>query len=200
MAYNSASFKLISTGIYQYQTQDSIATITAASYFSDLVSVHSGGVGSIILVGDGTFDVVPTANAVVLQVTSVSGNAGTAELLGTETLVTTATATADGTTTGTLTDLGRDFTVLVTTDDANKIIILPAPVVGRTIRLINTTATAYELRSSAPATIAIGGGTGASAESAIPASSVATIICRSATAWLGWTIAGATLAAIEAAA
>jgi hypothetical protein len=200
MAYNSGNFSLVSTGIYKYITQDSIATITGASYFSDLVDVHSGGVGSIILVSDGSFDVAPIPNATVLQVTSLSTNAGTAELLGTENLVTTATATADGTTTGTLTDLGKDFTVVVTSGNAAHIVILPAPVVGRKITLINASATAYELRSSDPATIAIGGGTGAGAESAIPASSVATLICRSATAWLGWTIAGATLAAVEAAA
>ena len=200
MAYNTNNFSLVSTGIYKYITNDSIATITAADYFSDLVDVHSGGVGSIILVSDGSFDVAPLPNTVVLQVTSLSTNAGTAELIGSENLVTTATATSGGLTTGTLTDLGKDFTVVVTSANAAHIIILPAPVVGRKITLINASATAYELRSTDPTTIAIGGGTGADAESAIPASSVATVICRSATAWLGWTIAAATLAAIEAAA
>lgn len=200
MAYNSSNFKLVSTGIYQYQTQDSIATVTASGYFSDFVSVHTGTVGSIILVSDGSFDVAPLPNTVTLTVTSVSGNAGTAEIAGTESLVVAATATATGATTGTLTDLGADFTVVVTSADADHIIILPAPVVGRKITLLNASATAYELRSSSPTTIAINGGTGANAESAIPASSIAELVCRSATAWHGYSITAATLAAVQAAA
>jgi hypothetical protein len=82
MAYNSSNFKLVSTGVYQYTTQDSIATITAADYFSNFVSTFSGTVGSIILVSDGTFDVVPVPNTVTLIVNSVSGNAGTASVAG----------------------------------------------------------------------------------------------------------------------
>lgn len=82
MAYNTNNFKLVTSGIYEYQTQDSIATITAADYFSDFVNTHSGSVGDIILVTDGTFGVTPTANRVVLQVTGLSSNAATAGIVG----------------------------------------------------------------------------------------------------------------------
>lgn len=192
MAYNSAKLKTITTGYAEYtiNKSETLAVLLGAAYFSGVTA------GTIIKITDGTFDVVPFVQT---NFNFVVNGAGTLVPLG-GTLTVSATATSDGTTTGTLTDLGYDFTALVTTANANNIIILPAPVVGRTITLINQSATAYELRSSAPATIAINGGTGASAESAIPASSLAVITCRTATAWHGHTITGATLAAIEAAA
>lgn len=109
-----------------------------------------------------------------------------------------ATATADGTGTGTI-PAGLDF-VTVTSDDANKIIVLPAPTPGVEVTLANG-ATGYELRSSAPATVAINGGSGAAAESAIGASVVVTCLCKSATAWIcRQAAANGTLSAVEAAA
>jgi len=199
MAYDTNEFELISDGYYKYTTRDSLATILASGYFDDFVSTHSGSVGDVIFVTDGTFNVVPTDNTVTLQITSVSGNAATAEVIGAGNAEVDATATADGTGTGTLTDLGTDFTVNVTASNAAHIVVLPEPVVNRTIRLI-VGDNGYELRSSTPASIAIGGGTGASAESAIPANSIAVLECISATSWVGYTITGATLAAVEAAA
>lgn len=90
--------------------------------------------------------------------------------------------------------------VTVTSSDANHIIILPAPVVGKQL-VINVGATGFELRSSNPATIAINGGSGANAESAIAANSTCFLICISATAWKGtfWDADG-DVAKIEAAA
>lgn len=81
--------------------------------------------------------------------------------------------------------------VVVTSDDANKVITLPAPVPGLVVTLING-ATGYELRTSNPATISINGGAGADAESAIAASMVIVMTCVSATAWIGasYTAAG----------
>lgn len=93
------------------------------------------------------------------------------------------TATADGLTTGTIPDAVTFVTV--TSDDANKIIILPEPVVGREV-VIDVGATGFELRSSDPATIAINGGSGADAESAIPADSTVFLRCISLTAWKGF--------------
>lgn len=95
---------------------------------------------------------------------------------------TTATATADGLETGALA-AGSQF-VVVTSDDANKIISLPAPIPGTIVRLING-ATGYELRTSTPATIAINGGAEANAESAIAANTYVEMMCVSATAWIG---------------
>jgi hypothetical protein len=90
--------------------------------------------------------------------------------------------------------------VTVTSSDANHIVILPAPVVGKQI-VVDVGATGFELRSSTPASIAINGGTGASAESAIAANSTCYLTCVSATAWKGWFMdADGDLAKIEAAA
>jgi hypothetical protein len=93
------------------------------------------------------------------------------------------TATVTGATTGTISDpaSGSVF-VTVTSDDANKIIVLPTPTPGTTVALY-VAATGYELRTSAPASIAINGGSGANAESAIPASTLTVCVCVSATAW-----------------
>jgi hypothetical protein len=84
--------------------------------------------------------------------------------------------------------------------NANNILILPAPVPGKVV-IIAGAATGGELRSSAPATVAINGGTGASAESAVAANQMVVAICESATSWKAFTIAGnGTLAGLEAAA
>lgn len=94
------------------------------------------------------------------------------------------TATATGATTGTISDPVTDHVfVTVTSDDANKIIVLPAPTPG-TIVDIKNGATGYELRSSDPATISINGGAEADAESAIAANTLVVCRCVSATAWI----------------
>lgn len=95
-------------------------------------------------------------------------------------LVQAVTATADGTGTGTIRSGIKQATV--TCDDVNKIVVLPAPVVGTQV-VIHNGATGYELRTSAPATIAINGGSGADAESAIAANSTVLAICVTTTAW-----------------
>jgi len=113
------------------------------------------------------------------------------------------TATADGTGTGTIAaGAGSIQVVVVAASDANHIIVLPAPVVGLVILLIGPTANAYELRSSDPATIGINGGTGASAESAIPAATTALLVCETLTNWKGLQMhsTAGTLAKVEVAA
>ena len=109
------------------------------------------------------------------------------------------TATADGTGTGTVAAAGFIQLVTVTSDDANKIVILPAPTPG-TILILRNGATGYELRTSTPASISINGGAGANAESAIPANAMVLAICTTATTWQAIQLAGTTLAAVEAAA
>lgn len=109
------------------------------------------------------------------------------------------TATADGTTTGTIAAAGGLQFVTVTCDDANKIIVLPTPTPG-TIVILRNGATGYELRTSAPATIAINGGSGSNAESAIAASTMVIAVCTTATTWQAISLVGTTLAAVEAAA
>ena len=123
-----------------------------------------------------------------------------ASLIGNLTLPTAArTATADGSGTGTIADAGMLQFVTVASDDANKIITLPTPTPG-TIVVLRNGATGYELRSSAPATVAINGGTGATAESAIAANTMVVAICTTATTWQAISLVGTTLAAVEAAA
>lgn len=110
------------------------------------------------------------------------------------------TATAAGLTTGTIADAGFLQFVTVTSDSADKIIILPTPTPGTMVWLTNG-ATGYELRSSDPATIAINGGSGSNAESAIAANSTVLAICISATAWKAIFLdADADVAKVEAAA
>ena len=109
------------------------------------------------------------------------------------------TATSDGTTTGTIADAGMLQFVTVTSANANNIIILPTPTPG-TIVILRNGATGYELRTSAPATIAINGGSGASAESALAANTMVIAVCPTATTWQAIGLAGTTLAAVEAAA
>ncbi len=110
------------------------------------------------------------------------------------------TATADGLTTGTIADGGCRQHITVTSANANNIIVLPTPTPGTEI-VLDVGATGFELRSSDPATIAINGGTGATAESAIPANSTVFMRCVSATAWKGFFLdADSDLAKVEAAA
>lgn len=91
-------------------------------------------------------------------------------------------------------DLEVDTKVFVTSSNADHIVILPAPTVGRVIVLIEESTVGYEIRSSSPATIAINDGTGTNAESAIPASNIVVLVCASSTKWVGTkqTLAGVT--------
>ena len=109
------------------------------------------------------------------------------------------TATADGSGTGTIAAAGMLQFVTVTSADVNHIVVLPTPTPG-TIVILRNGATGYELRSSAPATVAINGGAASNAESAIAASTMVIAVCTSATTWQAIGIAGATLAGVEAAA
>lgn len=109
------------------------------------------------------------------------------------------TATADGLTTAIIGDTTTHVTV--TASDASHIIVLPAPTPGRQV-VIDVGATGFELRSSAPSTVLINGGTGgASVQSAIPANSTVFMTCVTATAWKGFFMdADGDLAKVEAAA
>ena len=90
--------------------------------------------------------------------------------------------------------------VVPTWGAADNIIILPSPQPGKIV-IIAGAATGGELRSSSPSTIAINGGTGASAESAVAANRMIVAICESATSWKALGIASdGTTAGLEAAA
>ena len=90
------------------------------------------------------------------------------------------TATVAGDSTGIILDTTTHATV--TSSASTKIVTLPAPTPGRML-VIDVGANGFKLQSTAPASIAINGGTGASAVSAIAANSTILAICISATAW-----------------
>lgn len=90
-------------------------------------------------------------------------------------------ASSDGTGTGTI-RAGVTF-VRVTSSDANNIIVLPESTSAATIGLRNGS-TGYELRTSSPSTIAINGGSGSAAESAIAANTFVVCTADTDTTWL----------------
>ena len=90
--------------------------------------------------------------------------------------------------------------VVPTWGNANNILVLPPPVPG-TIVIVAGAATGGELRTNNPATVAINGGSGAGAESAVAANQMVVAICESATSWKAFTIASnGTVAGLQAAA
>lgn len=90
------------------------------------------------------------------------------------------TATTDGTTTGTIS--AATTYAQVTSSASSKQVILPVPVAGFQL-VLNVGANGFDLFSSTPASIAINGGTGAGAKSAIPANSTVLLIATSTTTW-----------------
>lgn len=111
-----------------------------------------------------------------------------------------ATATSDGSGTGTLEEGKLVQFVVPSWVGANNIIILPTPQPGKIV-IIAGAGTGGELRTNAPATVGINGGSGAGTESAVAASQMVIAICESATSWKAFTIASdGTTAGLEAAA
>ena len=131
---------------------------------------------------------------------AVVADSFTGDLTGDVTYTTVArTATSDGLTTGTIADAGLFQFVTVTSAGANNIIVLPTPTPG-TVVILAVAGNGYELRTDTPASVAINGGSGSNAESAMTAAGIGFIVCTSATTWQGWDLNATTLAAIEAAA
>ena len=108
------------------------------------------------------------------------------------------TVTADGLTTGIVSATARFVTV--TSDDANKILTLPASVVGK-ILYIRNGVTGYEIRTTAASSIKINDVvSGSTNELAIPATALIKAVCVSATEWVvtGTDKLGAAIAALVA--
>ena len=92
------------------------------------------------------------------------------------------TATTDGLSTGIIP--ATAFYVTVTSDSADKVVTLPASVVGKTV-MIYVGATGFELRTTAASSIKINDViSGSTNEAAIPATSICTCTCVSATEWV----------------
>lgn len=126
-----------------------------------------------------------TAPSTIGQLTYVASiglqvkDAGGVTTIGTPNITRIATDAGDGT--GTIATGTRYVTV--TSAGANKIIILPAPVVGHSLK-IQVGTNGCELRSSTPADIAINGGKASNGESAIAANTLLDAVCTSATTWV----------------
>jgi hypothetical protein len=153
---------------------------------------------------DQSWDITPGTveagkNVVAADTTKDVGTLGTVSMEGATFTQEAITATADGTGTGTIADGPLFRYIAVTASNAAHIVVLPTPTPGTTI-IGYVGANGFELRSDTPASVAIAGGSGASAESAIPANTLFMIVCTSATTWLGWDLTGTTFASIEAAA
>ena len=111
-----------------------------------------------------------------------------------------ATATSDGSGSGTLRENLLVQFVVPTWGGVNNILILPSPAPGKIV-IIAGADTGGELRTNAPATVGINGGTGSGYESAVAASQMVIAFCESATSWKAFTIASdGTAAGLEAAA
>ncbi len=112
------------------------------------------------------------------------------------------TATSDGLTTGIIAAAGMVQIVKVTSANANNILVLPAPILGKIVVVIEVSTVGYELRTTDPATIGINGGVGSAAESAIPASTTLILVCETLTNWKGLQMSSTagTLAKVEVAA
>jgi hypothetical protein len=107
-----------------------------------------------------------------------------------------ATATTDGLTTG-LIPSGTAF-VTVTTDDVNKVVVLPAAVIGNVIRIV-VPATGGELQTLASSNATINGvDCDGANEMAMTAASVYVLTCTAADTWIayGWGSDGAAQATI----
>ncbi len=134
--------------------------------------------------GDTVTTITNAAQATTRTYTIPDALASTNFLMGVQAAVA-RTATADGLTTGTIADGGCYQHITVTSANAAHIVVLPTPTPGTRI-VLDVGANGFSLKSSAAATVAINGGTGASAVSAIAANSTCFMTCVSATAWKGY--------------
>lgn len=170
---------------------------TVAASSGNTVVAGTLGVTGDVAVNTNKFTVAASSGN-----TAVAGTLSVAALLtatlGLDFTSAAVTATSDGLTTGIIA-AGQTFVTAANGGSADNIVTLPSPSVGHIV-MIKTTGI-LELRSSTPASISINGGSGASAESALPANCLAILVCVSSTAWLGLQIASnGSTAGIEAAA
>ena len=119
-----------------------------------------------------------------LHINDITASGAITADIGVQSAAVTRTATDDGSGTGTIAS-GTSVVLVDADSDANHILILPAPVVGNIIHIIETGTTGYELRSSTPASIGINGGTASNGESAIAgAITYIKCVCVSSTNWI----------------
>ena len=161
---------------------DATAAITLDAGGAADVTIGSADVTQINLITDAASatDVSITGGLTVSTTLAVTGAA--TFTAGAQSAAVARTATADGLTTGVIAAGTRYVTV--TSDDANKIVTLPAPVVGNIITLY-IGATGVEVRTVAASNVKINDvdadGTN---EAALPATTLATFTAVSSTEWI----------------
>jgi len=176
----TASGNISASGTIYANNFNSAGGDSAGISFTDdlILTGHITASGNIS--GSGTLDISGNAN--------IDGTLSVAEAatgtIGFQNSAVARTATNDGTGTGTIA-AGTAVVSVNADSDAAHIIILPAPVVGNIIHLIETGTTGYELRTSTPASIGINGGTASNGESAIAgAITYVKCVCVSSTNWI----------------
>jgi len=120
---------------------------------------------------DGYLDIVADTGVRVNGATTITGNTS---------------VTGKITATTGIIPAGASMVTVADGSNADYIVILPTPTPGTIVYLLTSgDATGFELRSSAPATVAINGGSGEGAESAIASTTtMIRCVCVSATLWI----------------
>lgn len=175
---------------------------------SETIKIHSDqgtGAGSIELTSDaGSIDINSGDNITVDAADDITVTADNISMVANVTAakIQSPTTAVTATDAGVAIPAGTAVALVNADSDANHIIILPAPVVGNIITIIENGTTGYELRTSTPASIGINGGTGANAESAIAgATTYIRCVCVSSTSWIATQFAAdGTESKVEAAA
>jgi hypothetical protein len=182
MLHLKADTALAHAGASQLQVVNTAQPISAAqgflARFVDTGTARTNAFGVEI-------SVTSTTGALnVAQGTSTFADAVTATT-GVQCAGVSRTPTADGTGTG----LIADGTKMVTVGDGGNAafwLTLPTPTPGNIVWLMTSgDATGFEVRTDTPASVAINGGSGANAESAIAAAiTMCRFVCVSATEWI----------------
>lgn len=165
-------------------SEDGLITLHSAHTAGQSILIDANAnAGSILDVDAGILD-IDIQGAATIDAASITLTGAVTAVNGVQNATVTITATDDGSGTGTIP--AGTATVLVNANgDANHIVILPAPIVGNIIHIIENGTTGYELRSTDPTSIAINGGTASSGESAVAgAVTYLKCVCVSSTAWI----------------
>ena len=188
MDINSAALDIDTSGAVTIDAAGVTSHIAITTAHTEGVAFHldaNANAGSIVDIDAGILDIDVTGAATL--------NANSITITGPISLAGAVTATIgvqNGRNAVTATDVGVVIepgivTAFVTCDDANKIVILPTPVVGNVINIIEDGSTGYELRTSTPGSIGINGGTASAGESAIAgAITYVKCVCVSTTSWI----------------
>jgi len=172
-----------------------VATNKKIEFRSSGIFVQSPSAGKLAITATvaGADDITLTGGTTITGTLAVSGLATLSASaavtgkvttsVGTQNRATAVTATVGGGTTGIIPD---DTSVVTPTSSVStKAVTLPTPTPGVIVWIApDAGGSGYNLQSSAPATVAINGGTGALAVTAVGATVTLRCFCASATKWI----------------